>query len=372
MESTMENIKIKIRASNLERRALCPASAREEAKYPQDTTSEAAERGTLLHKVMERAMLKLQAIDNPIEYKDFGDISPEDFEIIRGLCDELQESTGFMSGAQINFNETCYPNLIGLSSATADCVIRDKCFSCLSVIDFKFGSMPVTRPEDNLQLRAYALGIIKDERHPYKKIKLIIAQPEAKPQIKTFATTTGEIMMFEFRLLDIIEACQKSDAAYNPCEKACQFCNAKDNCPARVSALEAVLKPNNMTFSNYVGTLSSRELTQFYEKIKIAKSLAAKWFDEIEERVISGELSLDGYHVGDKPGNREWTDENAAYNALKAICEAKNIDLDKIVISKILSPSGAEKLFGKSRAVCTVIDSLVMFKPSKPAIMKDR
>lgn len=124
----------------------------------------------------------------------------------------------------------------------------------------------------------------------------------------------------------------------------CKFCRHAGKCRELTNLCMQYVTHRNMTIG--VGVLAPFEVADVLEK----EPLITLWLKRVKEQALSDMLSgetIPGYKVvAGKPGNRKWTDEVKAYNALIA----NGCSRDEITETKLLSPAAMERAFGKKRA----------------------
>lgn len=96
------------------------------------------------------------------------------------------------------------------------------------IIDLKTGNYDVS-PEDNAQLLFYGYGAITAYPH-IKKLELAIFQ---KGKLRTTKISKGKVLDFFISKADVFEKISNNELEYTPSEKACKFCDYKNECMAR-------------------------------------------------------------------------------------------------------------------------------------------
>jgi hypothetical protein len=123
-----------------------------------------------------------------------------------------------------------------------------------------------------------------------------------------------------------------------------------------------------MTSFDNLETSKPETLTD--EQLRIAldnKKLILAWFDAIETIVtdrLTGGNAFNGYKLVEGRSNRAWRDEDATAKALIGV-----IDMDKLYISKLISPAQAEKELGKSRA--DLLENLITKPVGAPTLVPE-
>lgn len=207
----------RLSGSRIERALLCPGSIQLEATCP-DTTSEAAQRGTLIHETADALFLDLPTPEGA------------DAEIVAEAADYVRAIKDYTQGwAKKTFPE--FPVNEGLETihkamgGTADYVAIGS--GRLLVADLKTGSVPVS-PKYSPQLMTYALGVIKKlNAPPTITVDLAIWQRE----LKVWKCTYADLMEWEQTLKDLAVRVFAQNPTRSPSSDACQWCRAKTVCP---------------------------------------------------------------------------------------------------------------------------------------------
>lgn len=217
----------RISASKIERAYLCPASVSLEEAFP-DSSNEAAERGTWIHKIAE-TILRNEPYPTTIPEKyDQDDINEMLFfatsyvEYIQAIA---QTGTLYVEVDLTPMLSTIHPDFGG----TADAVIIHD--DRLTVIDLKTGRVPVSA-KDNLQLKTYALGALMEsgKMANIKKVELIIFQGPLG--VSYHETTVADLLTWGDEMAVIAYEANDPFAQAIAGNKQCKYCKAKQSCPA--------------------------------------------------------------------------------------------------------------------------------------------
>jgi hypothetical protein len=279
-----------------------------------------------------------------------------DLRSIKGSAVETVESSGDLSWLGL-------PEVYGTADYT-----RSYPFQTLYVRDYKHGQGVLVDAEDNPQLMTYALIAGQEMFETYAAINVGIVQPRGKggEQVKVWETTPDKVLEWvETVLKPTVKLALSDDAPLNPGEKQCQWCRAKDICPALATkALQvaqedfkdfAQIKPDEM-----VESVPIEKVAQVYSQIGLLKS----FIKAVEGRVFS-ELSsgntVPGYKLVSGRRSRSWSDEKAAEDCLRG----KGIDPYEY---SLLSPNKAEKALGKQKGE---IKDLIKVSEGNPVIVPE-
>lgn len=320
-------------ASGMQRLFLCPGSWNAERKCPIDEESEDAAMGTMLHACMEQGT-------TPED--------PEDAEAV-AWCREMEKALCEKHlGMKENWTDVQTVREVRLFE-------RDRLFSGKPdmvavwdrkalVVDYKFGRIPVSPAECNLQLSALAVLVMDGhEAYHVDEVFVCILQPYAsrkEPAVCRYTRESVEQARAFFRAC--IKQAQDEHAPLKPSEKACRYCRAQSCCPAVKLALVNVTSGDLTTAWEEWSPEKRREA---YDLAKLAK----RWAASVESKVkadLRAEVEIPGLVLA--PGKKAFTvtDAAAAFQILNGLfpdgitaqaftgcCKVGITDLDKLVHS---------------------------------------
>lgn len=320
-------------ASGMQRLFLCPGSWNAERKCPIDEESEDAAMGTMLHACMEQGT-------TPED--------PEDAEAV-AWCREMEKALCEKHlGMKENWTDVQTVREVRLFE-------RDRLFSGKPdmvavwdrkalVVDYKFGRIPVSPAECNLQLSALAVLVMDGhEAYHVDEVFVCILQPYAsrkEPAVCRYTRESVEQARAFFRAC--IEQAKDEHAPLKPSEKACRYCRAQSSCPAVKLALVQVTSGDLTAAWEEWSPEKRREA---YDLAKLAK----KWAASVESKVkadLRAEVEIPGLVLA--PGKKAFTvtDAAAAFQILNGLfpdgitaqaftgcCKVGITDLDKLVHS---------------------------------------
>lgn len=358
-------------ASGASRWLECPPSARLELKFPQKSSSYADE-GTAAHELCElSARYWLNEIDEAEYEAKLAKLAQGDY-----YNAEMQECAvdygRFIRDTVNAAKNKCPDAVVGLEVkildfsdwvpggfGTGDCIILAD--DLLEVIDFKYGKGVRIEAENNPQLRLYALGAITlyGELYDFKRVRMSIIQPRINQE-----PSTCEISVTE--LLDWAENYVKPRAAlafagggeFNPSEKTCRFCRAKEQCKARYYK-------NLKLFDDSPDPLliTPDEAGKTLEKAADIKT----WLSDLE-KLVTSELSagkpVNGWKLVEGRSNRKYVDELKVVDAMKAA----GYDETLLYERSLLGITAMEKAFGK-KAIGEILNGLIYKPQGKPTLV---
>lgn len=357
----------------------CPGSIAEEAKLGlQDGSSPDADTGTAAHFLAAFCFEKNTHPANYIakqlavgSWKDGSDgvvwldNAPADFEARRVVnCDV--EFVAYVNhyvfrvrkaaeGHQFFFEQRLpISQITGEEGAegTADVLIFAG--RTLEVWDLKFGFRKVNA-ERNKQLMIYALAALDEYgfTEHFERVKLVIDQPRVSDQPSVWECSVEELEAFRAEVAAASHATQEDPLRLNPSEAACQWCKAKPTCPALAKFVADAI---GVEFENLdANDLEPLDVTGSDDTALGAKmaacDLVEAWVKavraEVERRLLIAE-PVSGWKLvtGRKPP-RKWANEAEAEAALKSM----KLKREEMYSWKLISPTQAEKLFGKGGLV---------------------
>ncbi len=254
----------------------------------------------------------------------------------------------------------------------------------LEVVDLKNG-MGLVEVNENKQTRTYALcallGLPSDARSTISRIKVTIVQPRAPHRDGRIRSETFHVVDLLEWTVDLLERMKLSRQAFDEfkavmgrntknipnrvlfdewCEKwlttgQCKFCRAEGFCPklrkealARVPAIAAKWfeEPGmpQSDLSNTPRAASPEELAHFLDGFEMLES----WISAVRayaHNQAEGGVTIPGYQLAEKIGNRAWIDEAQTIRDLQSMQLSK----EQVFEEKLRSPAQIEKILGAKR-----------------------
>jgi len=313
--------------SSAKRVIACPGSVALCATMPPKPSSTFADKGTLLHDVIVRALLgEKDFVGTTFAGETFSpDMMVNKIEPALALLD-LVDPLGdmeYVTEAQVTFG-SYIPGAFG----TADLLGRRG--NTAIVLDWKFGDGVVVEAEENEQLMFYAAAAMRTSGTKWvfenaTEIECVIIQP---PFVKRWTTTAKRIRTFELSLKRAVAASAQPDARLTLGDH-CRWCAAKPVCPQLTGAVERAVKTQ----------LLALDPQALGDALKTALVLEG-WIEDLRslsQRMLEGAIPVPGWKLVAKRASRKWVDESKAVLDMAAL----NIDLKKV---ELLSPAQAEKL----------------------------
>lgn len=330
--------------SQIPRILRCPASVMESLKVPPPKSSSYAERGTLLHKMVEVLFehgpedLHELVKDGTIErFEEQYVLSCRDYTNLILATIDKEDEYEIGTELEVNLKEWGLPEIWG----TTDLLIDARAQGVVHVVDWKFGSGVTVYANDNAQAMAYAAGAIGFPAADDLEVHIHICQPPVNHYDEA-VMTYGELKEWVFdKLTPGIEIARKPDAPYVPGEQQCRFCPAAMICRARRDAAHEKAAEIFQVHSNFTkGQVSLEELVETYHKCKEVMSYASDIAKYLQGELMHGR-PVPGLKLVSGRSNRSWIDEDAAKQFL---IDASDLSEDDLYVKKFVSPAQAEKL----------------------------
>lgn len=244
--------------SSTKRRELCPGSVVLEAAIGGRNASRYAAEGTVAHQVLELSILENRDAEAYVGRKFKAD--GYSFTVDMEMADKVNECLAFInlyldpSLGDLLMAETTVP--VGFISGEADAEGTSDIIGVtangthLVILDLKYGKGVTVFATDeygkvNKQLAYYALGSLELMSVSYPGIEVVtlgIMQPRTN-NFDTVTLTVDELREVEAELRAIEAQCDVAElfsaehlaglGMLNPSREGCQFCKAKNTCPAR-------------------------------------------------------------------------------------------------------------------------------------------
>jgi hypothetical protein len=318
---------------------------REEAKYPESRSSQAAIEGTHDHTVLETCI----KTGNVPEYYIGTEFEDEDGKFILDSerSDRVRVAVDYVGGREAlserKVNAGGWLDRDDLQG-TADIIMFHG--EVLEVVDYKGGWTPV-EAKDNPQMSIYAAGVLADmEDHEHiRYIRLTIVQPRMKElgqePVSTWTMAKTELMGWVNEILGhAAKATDDPNAPLNPGEKQCKWCRAKGGCKALAEKAlgEAQIMFKDIDIAQRAADKDPNELTDAdLQQLIEAKPLIMQMIEGAEKeamRRFQTGHNVPGLKVIRNPGRRKWalSDEEIA-DKLKRMRMPKDLIYKQTLVS---------------------------------------
>ena len=352
----------KLSPSKRHRWGVCPASVREEAKYPEDRSGTAAIDGTHTHTLLEWAVTHddcadpLAKVIGTTMKDDDGEfvVDADRAERVKFALDYIRKQA--VGNVKVISEDQVDPFPLTMRFDLSGHVdIQIVSHDTLEVIDYKDGMSGVTAVE-NHQLEQYAFGCLCAHQDcDFKTIRMTIIQPKLRSKgqsgITSWEISYDELMARLPALIEQAAATDDPNAPFNPGDAQCKYCRAKGGCSALTTS---ALTSAGISFDNLSGaaaetdpaTLSDDRIREIMEAAPLIRQMLEGVEIEALRRLEDGK-EIRGLKLVKGRGSRGWAfpDDVIAEKLTK-------MGLPKSVLweTKIISPAKVEKVKWKNRA----------------------
>lgn len=369
MSAHAERAHALLSASGAHRWLACTPSAQLEATLP-DTTSTAAQIGTLAHEIAE---LKLRKhFVEPMGARKFNAAMKKfkAHELYEPIMEE--HTNAYLDYVQgIVHGYTSPPHVVierrvDLSTyvpeafGTSDCIVIGG--KQLHVFDYKNGQGVPVPAENNPQMKLYALGALQAYSLLYEieTVHLHIVQPKVWDEPSQWSLSAADLLAWGESIKPIAVRAFAGEGEYVPGEH-CGFCRARNTCRARVEQFlsAAELAPAKPPL---IGWDEVAEILRKGDGI-------VKWFNSLKEAALSEVLSgreVPGWKAVAGRGGRDFADLDAAFAHLKA----NGIDEALLWDRKPITAAASEKLFTSKKQYKELLEDTghVVKRPGAPTL----
>jgi hypothetical protein len=337
-----------LRASEAQRIALCPGSARASYGLP-DSTSEYAERGNRIHAYLAAAF----------SGKDCPTLNDEEQDTANRLMQRIEPYLP-MTPRQIfveqelrveDFPWTGHADLLVIG-ADAEALL----------VDWKSGWGEQEEPVANAQLRVYAVLDWKLHAEKIARLRATIANPRGV--MEPVAYRPSDLYDAESELLLIHQAAMKADAPRVPSPDACKYCLAfgRATCPETCKSITAV-----MGVDPDLPMIPAATLADMGRLAKLAEKRIDQVKNEIRFRLERGE-EVPGCSIGNPSEVKEIADIGKAFELLPELTQEQFLSACTVSLPKLsdvfAAVRGTSKAEGRN-AVETILDIVIDVKPRK-------
>ncbi len=331
----------------------CPPSARLCAET-EDTESSYAAEGTLAHEMCE---IKLTAFIAPTPKRTTTARlnKLKKHELYQAEMDGYTDTYvdyikkiayGFPSKAHIAVERKVdYSSYAPSGFGTADCILLHG--EELHIVDFKYGKGVPVSPEDNPQLKLYALGAMATYGvfYPVRKVVLHIVQPRLD-NLDHWETTADALREWGESIRPIAQLAYEGVGEFQSGEH-CRFCRIRQNCRKRA---EDNLALAQYEFRNPPALAKPGEPVladdEIGEILKLGKCLE-KWIKDISDYALGALLEgreIEGWKAVEGRGSRSFTDADQVPQRLQSLGLSPDLAYER----RMLTPPQLEKVLGRT------------------------
>jgi hypothetical protein len=316
----------------------CPGSVALVQKMPPKPSSEHADRGTLLHNMMEEILTSGDAPESFIGARYNDQILTQDLidEKIKPAMEALDaidpdQTMEYEVETRVGFGDLL-PGVFGSTD------LIGRIGSRAIVLDWKFGDGVMVEVEENPQLMFYAAAAMRTKEAAWAfegatEIEMVIVQP---PEVRRWVTTPMRIARFEQELVQAVHAAEKPNAQLAVGDH-CRWCAAKPICPKMTGAVDRALKVQ-------IDALPAAQISNYLKNADMLED----WIKDLRLlalQMLESGAKLPEYKLVAKRAIRSWSDEEKAKVALFA----HGLTESEVMESSVVSPAKAEKTLKKRK-----------------------
>jgi hypothetical protein len=316
----------------------CPGSVALVQKMPPKPSSEHADRGTLLHNMMEEILVSGDAPESYIgaRYKDqilTQDLIDEKIKPAMEALDAIDpdQTMEYEVETRVGFGDLL-PGVFGSTD------LIGRIGSRALVLDWKFGDGVMVEVEENPQLMFYAAAAMRTKEAQWAfegatEIEMVIVQP---PEVRRWVTTPERIAAFELELVQAVKQAMKPEAQLAVGDH-CRWCAAKPICPKMTGAVDRALKTQ-------IEALPAAQISTYLKNADMLE----EWIKDLRAlalQMLESGAKLPEYKLVAKRAIRSWSDEEKAKVALFAY----GLTESEVMESSVVSPAKAEKALKKRK-----------------------
>ena len=341
--------------SSLEKLELCPC-------FQQDQTGDqtAATEGTLIHEAIAESNL---------------DLCPDEFaEAVAQRCIDYRDSII----TQLNINGIPYTshheitvNVATLTRGTVDLLILvEGPVRYAQIVDWKTGKFPVTPADQNVQLQAYALGVLFDYPAILHVDAHLVCPRLGHVSNAIYARSDAERILQRLRLIiDRGEDPNKQPTAY---EDACRFCGIKSECPRMTDLVNDSCKRLDLPVQFQPGAIVSPEDRA---KAQVLAGIFEDWANQIRKAnakaVREDGIEIPGFELRSRTGNTTINETRTAAEALLAlypdldgneVLDCAKLSLPKLV-EAIRAHTGDKKKEARTKLIAELSNVITQGEP---------
>lgn len=223
---------------------------------------------------------------------------------------------------------------------TCDCLLIGD--GVLHIVDFKYGQGVPVSPVENAQLLYYALGAydlfrLTDE---IETVRLSIVQPRIQAEPETWELTLEKLLEWADDVLHPTAVQAWNGEGLRHPGGWCRWCKLYPACTTwkdkyELEGFDAVQDP---------AALTDEQLGDWLKKLQGIAQYAKDLEDYAQQRLLAGATIL-GWKLVEGRSVRKWTDQSAAFDALRA----DGYDDAVLYTREPITLTAVEKMLGKKR-----------------------
>lgn len=364
------NAHVTLSPSRRPRFGACPGSVREEARYPDEPSGQAAAEGTHDHTLLEHC---IKTLTDPLtlvgtsmtDHEGNFMIDRERAARVNVAWEYVQSKTTADKNAVVYSETRVDPrSLVHRQDMSGTVDIQIHTYGAVEVIDYKGGMAPV-EPDDP-QLQQYAVGVLAQHFFSLEQFTLTVIQPKLTlkglPAIRSKSFTKRDVLGWVEDLIREGHAVDAPDAPLVPGERQCKYCKHRTACSARaqtamnavgmmfgsvekpvetqVQSVPAVGELSQQAAARDPATMTGQQIREALEAAPLIRQFLEGVEKEAEKRLTAGQ-SVPGLKLVNGRGSRKWNlDDEQIVEKLKGM----GIPKDACYTVKVISPGQAEKV----------------------------
>lgn len=345
----------------------CTPSARLEENLP-ESTSAAAEEGTVAHELAEYALdmyLKgkylplLDELPTPKEISESKYYNSEMDKYVTDyicyVCDIFEMCDNAKMYLERKFDLTSYVNDC---FGSCDCAIEGT--NILSIIDLKYGKGVRVEAKGNTQLMMYALGVLRSlspkRQAEIETIKMHIAQVRLG-NYEVFEMSARDLTHWGIYKLRPIAKKAWAGQGNTVAGSHCKFCKFKPQCRAQRDALVNEFEAHGETKALTLDEIGD---------ILLKADMFTDWLSSVKSHAMAEALSgktVKGWKLVEGRSVRVITDEEEAVKRLSDL----GFDPDSLKNHKLKGIGDLEKIVGK-RPLAVTLDGIIVKPKGAPTL----
>ena len=359
-------------ASELQRAYYCPTSPHRQARVPESESGPEAVEGTMLHSAVARVYQ-----DN-----DYSGLNPEQAQAVMKCVEFIREIEGF-GGVGFETSYFLFECMTAVKiidmEVTPDVDIYHNA-KHVSIIDFKFGRLPIPWPADkDMQLLTYSLAVHNFQNNPTYPFRVDVYRFHPRfPYDKSrhYVSYQGDReywQRWENVIKNVIAGCTTYAVAI-PGEAQCRYCRAKGICPEfQAWSVPAPIPTVPITFTKDFTPATLANVLEWKDRIALINRM---WSDAeaLAKRAIEAGTPVPGWEL--KPGNmvrkiantrdaRYRLSKRLSHDQIDDCCEFKLKALEKIFQDEY--QSSAKRA---NEMLSLILDGLIETKQNAPSLVR--
>lgn len=347
--------------SSAHRYMACPGSV-SAAAHHKSSDSKDASLGTLAHEVAAATLLRPGVSVPQVIAEQFQDrnIEPDVILAVREYVRFVRQLVAADPNAQLHVEVRFQlptpevPESDGHVFGTCDACVYHPSTKTLHIIDYKNGVGVVVDVEGNAQLLGYGAGALFALGLPVANIELHIVQPRSKDggkSVKSWRRTAIDVFDFRGELADAIRRTLEPQPEFVPGDH-CHFCPLDGQCPARTSAVAAVL-PHSVELDEVIHdhgplfpapeVLTDEQLASIVNAGPAIRQFLKAAEERLKQRLMQGQAQGLGQKLVKSVARREWK-ADVTLKDLVGYFKDAGVPVEEWIKTEMWSPAEVDKL----------------------------